>query len=337
MATSPDYLRLATSSTLALADTALDSLRDAVVIVDARHKHLPVVLANATARGCLATADAVGLIESPLHGLLAAASASTIETTLAALADPRSPTSRVLEWRCVEGEISVMTDIKPLAMVPGQRLVMLTFAPAAPDRNLSQNSDRRLLALTEHARDIITVAAPDGKLQYVSGGIRNSLGYTSEERQSYNPFELVHPDDYEALRAKYQQLVDGEIKIYSHEFRARHKEGSYRWLESSYTSALDNPLIGGVVINSRDITERKLAEFRLAQRGFARPRFVRFGSQFPLGRSARTHARRNRRKSPLSHRTRGDHQFRSARACHPGRHFTDRHQEDFFAEHHRQW
>jgi PAS domain S-box-containing protein len=266
MATSPDYLRLATSSTLALADTALDSLRDAVVIVDARHKHLPVVLANATARGCLVPADAVGLIESPLHRWLGAASASTIETTLGALADPRSPTSRVLEWRCVEGEISVMTDIKPLSMVPGQRLVMLTFAPVAPDRNLSQNNDRRLLALTEHARDIITVAAPDGKLQYVSGGIRNSLGYTSEERQSSNLFEVVHPDDYEALRAKYQQLVDGEIKSYSHEFRARHKDGSYRWLESSFTSALDNPLIGGVVINSRDITERKLAEFRLAQR-----------------------------------------------------------------------
>jgi PAS domain S-box-containing protein len=61
-------------------------------------------------------------------------------------------------------------------------------------------------------------------------------------------------------------LVDGEIKAYSREFRVRHKDGSYRWLESSYTSALDNPLIGGVVINSRDITERKLAECRLAQR-----------------------------------------------------------------------
>ncbi len=70
----------------------------------------------------------------------------------------------------------------------------------------------------------------------------------------------------EMLRSKYQQLVAGEIKAYSREFRVRHKDGSYRWLESSYTSALDNPLIAGVVINSRDITERKVAECRLAQR-----------------------------------------------------------------------
>jgi PAS domain S-box-containing protein len=76
----------------------------------------------------------------------------------------------------------------------------------------------------------------------------------------------VHPDDREALCAKYQQLVDGEIQTYSREFRVRHKDGSYRWLESSYVSALDNPLINGVVINARDITERKQAESRLAQR-----------------------------------------------------------------------
>src|SRR6267142_3159446 len=278
MATSPDYLRLATSSTRALADTALDSLRDAVVVVDARHKHLPVVLANAAARRCLSPAtDSVGFIESSLQRWLGRTSASMIETMLAVLSDPRSPTSCVLDWRCIDGEISVKTEVKPLAMAVGQRLVMLTFAPA-PEPGLTppiddlpfdlpeSSGNRRLLALTEHARDIISIAAADGKLQYVSGGVRNSLGYTSEERQSNNLFDHVHPDDFEALRARYQQLVAGEIKAFSHEFRVRHKDGSYRWLESSYTSALDNPLIGGVVINSRDITERKLAEGLLAQR-----------------------------------------------------------------------
>ena len=128
------------------------------------------------------------------------------------------------------------------------------------------SGERRLSALTEHARDIISVAAADGTLQYVSGGVRNSLGYTSEERQENTMFEHVHPEDREALRTKYQQLVGGEINAFSREFRIRHKDGSYRWLESSCTSALDNPLIAGVVINSRDITERKAAEGRLAQR-----------------------------------------------------------------------
>jgi PAS domain S-box-containing protein len=160
-------------------------------------------------------------------------------------------------------------DVQPLKNAGGiVGLVVLSVEVTERRQRSSSPSsgDRRLLALTEHARDIITIASADGKVQYVSGGVRNSLGYTTEEREANTLFEHVHAEDYEPLRAKYQQLVDGEIKSYSHEFRVRHKDGSYRWLESSYTSALDNPLIGGVVINSRDVTERKLAEFRLAQR-----------------------------------------------------------------------
>jgi two-component system, NarL family, sensor histidine kinase UhpB len=281
MATSPDYLRLATSSTRALADAALDSLREAVVVVDARRKNLPVVLANASARRCLSPIDQAGVIESPLHRLLTAASATTVGAALASLTDSQAPIARVLEWRSAEGSISVMTEIKPLVMAPEQRLVMLTFAatsesgvkPAAnhlTERRSGGDSqgggDRRLLALTEHARDIITVTGTDGTVQFVSAGVTNSLGYTAEERQSNNLFEHVHPDDQEALRFQYQRLVAGELKAFAHEFRYQHKDGSYRWLESSFTSALDNPLIGGVVINSRDFTERKTAQSRLAQR-----------------------------------------------------------------------
>jgi PAS domain S-box-containing protein len=380
MATSPDFLRLAANVTRALSDTALDSLRDAVLVVDGRHKHLPVVLANAAARHYLAgETDTPDFIETPLARVLGASSAAKILAILASL-DPATPTNRVIAWRFIQGEQSVMTDIKPLVSA-GQRLVMLTFAPPTPQPDLvaafdhlpfdilildadlkvtyanagairsagpipggllgccalmltptmllkpevfaqalqghafhdealvleeagqptrrfevdvrpfqgtsgivglvilclevterrstkrAQGSgERRLLALTEHAQDIITITDADGRVQYVSGGVQNSLGYTSEERESNFVFEHAHPDDREELLAKYQQLVVGEIKAFSLEFRTRHKDGSYHWLESRCVSALANPLIGGVVINSRDITERKQAEFRLAQR-----------------------------------------------------------------------
>ena len=380
MATSPDFLRLASNAARALADTALDSLRDAVLVVDARHKHVPVVLANTAARQCLA-ASADGLIERPLAHLLGAGSAAKIDSLFLSLADSRAASSRVMAWRIVDGEQSALTELKPLVSSPGQRLIMLTFTPpvARPDlvtavdqlpydllildadlkvtyanagairsagpipggavgcsalmltptlllkpdvfaraleghsyhdeslvfeepgrptrrfeidvqplkglsgivglvilslevterraANRAQGSgERRLLALTEHAQDIITIAAADGRVKYVSAGVQNSLGYTSEERESNFVFDLAHAEDREELRAKYRQLVAGEIKSFTREFRTLHKDGSYRWLESRCVSALANPLISGVVINSRDITERKLAEFRLAQR-----------------------------------------------------------------------
>ena len=381
MATSPDFLRLASNATRALADTALDSLRDAVLVVDGRHKHLPVVLANAAARVCLSEPDPTALIEAPLARYLDAESAIQIVPIVSSLSDADTRSSRVLMWRFVGGEQSALTELKPLMGAPGQHLVMLTFAPPAPQPDLVTAIDqlpydvlildtdlkvtyanagairsagqvpggavgcsalmltptllvkpdvfaralqghsyhdeslafeepgrsarrfeidvqplkgasgivglvvlslevterrtsnraqgageRRLLALTEHAQDIITIAAADGRVKYVSAGMQNSLGYTSEERESHFLFELAHPDDREDLLAKYRQLVAGEIKGFSREFRTRHKDGSYRWLESRCVSALANPLIDGVVINSRDITQRKQAESRLAQR-----------------------------------------------------------------------
>src|SRR5258708_34472689 len=98
-----------------------------------------------------------------------------------------------------------MTDIKRLAMVPGQALVMLKFAPVpGPQAEAGSQSsgDRRLLALTEQARDIIGVAAPDGTLHYVSGGGRQLLGSTPQGRGANNLFGHVRPGDREALRPK---------------------------------------------------------------------------------------------------------------------------------------
>src|SRR6185437_12681127 len=136
MALSSEYVRLATSSARALADTALDSLRDAVLVIDAHHQHLPVVLANAAARGRLwvessAAGLAAGLIESPLHRWLTPASCSVIESALSAVSESKSVPDLALTWRFADGERAVSTQIKALASAPGQRLVMMTLGTGA--------------------------------------------------------------------------------------------------------------------------------------------------------------------------------------------------------------
>src|ERR1700761_5710667 len=128
MATSPDFLRLATSAARALADTALDNLRDAVLVVDVRHKHFPIVLANEAARQNLGH-DAA-LIETPLARVLGAATAAKIESILTTLSDPKLPTAgRILTWRFTAGETDAITLLTPLPSGAGQRLVMLSFTP----------------------------------------------------------------------------------------------------------------------------------------------------------------------------------------------------------------
>jgi len=166
MATSPDFLRIASSAARTLTDTALDCLRDAVLVVDVRHKHLPVVLANAAARQCLSESDPAALIEAPLALLLGAASAANIHAILTSLADLSS--SRVIAWRLLRGVQSAMTDLKPLPSATGQRLVMLTFTPPTPQPDL-------VTAVDQLPYDVLILDA-ELKVTYANAGAIRSAG-----------------------------------------------------------------------------------------------------------------------------------------------------------------
>jgi len=86
MATSPDYVRLASSASRPLTEAIFDALREAVVVIDARFKHLPLVLANATARRCLlGNVDARPLNDCSIYSLLGAEADSAVEALGCAL------------------------------------------------------------------------------------------------------------------------------------------------------------------------------------------------------------------------------------------------------------
>src|SRR5271156_2337675 len=133
MARSPDYLRLASSATRTLAEKAFDGIREAVLVVDVRAKHLPVVLANRAAHACLTPTDSAGLVDSSLYGFLGAASASVIESVMAPLSDTKPAVTQPLTWRRTGDEIAYSTELKLLDSSQNQRLVMLTFNPKVPD------------------------------------------------------------------------------------------------------------------------------------------------------------------------------------------------------------
>jgi PAS domain S-box-containing protein len=292
MGRSQGYLRLATTATRTLAEQAFDAIREAVLIVDTRRKHLPLVLLNSTARGCFGSdPEPSSLVGSSLFGLLDAASASLMQPLLTSVAGGEVPLTRLLTWRLIEGDRAALSELKSLKSSQDQRLVMITFAPTAQAADLfhvadqlsfgaaprwmdssvstgpAESSDHHLRALIEDAQDIVAVVARDGEIRYVSGRARNAFGYAADELASPKYiFEYVHPDDEGALRAKFGELTAGLIGGFTCQHRVRHQDGSYRWLESSYIPALDNPLINGVVSTSRDITERKQAESQLAQR-----------------------------------------------------------------------
>jgi diguanylate cyclase (GGDEF)-like protein/PAS domain S-box-containing protein len=128
-----------------------------------------------------------------------------------------------------------------------------------------RKSRARFRSLIQNSSDIITLLEVDGTIRYESPSIERILGYEPEELVGENVFDYVHPEDLErVLEVLAEGLADPKLRP-SVEYRFRHKDGSWRWLESIGANLLDDPDVGELVVNSRDITERKLAEEALQE------------------------------------------------------------------------
>ena len=115
-------------------------------------------------------------------------------------------------------------------------------------------------SLIENATDLTSVLAPDGTNQFVSPATHRFLGYTPEERVGRSALDLVHPDDRPAVQAALGEVIRGTRGERPIEFRFLTRSGTWRWLESTARNLLDDPDVGAVVINSRDVTDRRTAE-----------------------------------------------------------------------------
>ena len=121
-------------------------------------------------------------------------------------------------------------------------------------------SEITLRSLVQYASDIITIMDPNGTIVYQSPAIERLLGYRVEELIGANAFEYIHPEDVERVLGVFTQTLESGGVSPLVEFRFRHEDGSWRHLEAIGNSLLENANVGGMVVNSRDVTERKRAE-----------------------------------------------------------------------------
>lgn len=127
-----------------------------------------------------------------------------------------------------------------------------------------QQDERRFRSLIENSADAIALFTPDGKLQYISPSVKSILGYTDLELMQMDLLAIIHPDAMlnriqvmEDVLASPGRTVRGYCK------QILHKDGTWRWIESTMTNMLHDPAINAVVDNFTDITERRNAEVKL--------------------------------------------------------------------------
>jgi PAS domain S-box-containing protein len=156
-------------------------------------------------------------------------------------------------WPVVAGAVVTHTDVTQRVLAE-QRL---------------KESEQHYRALIENEVDIVTILDKNGDIKYESPAIQQILGYSTEELIGKSVFNLIHPADMPAVRAAFSEVLVTHEPSKPLEFRFRHKDSGYRVVESVARNLLTIPAIGGVIVNSRDITQRRRAEAALRRRDAA--------------------------------------------------------------------
>ena len=166
-------------------------------------------------------------------------------------------------------------EADPVALVTGPVFFLWTAAvitlisnrlrdQAETDRRAElARSEKRFRSLVEHSLEEVSLVAPDGTLIFESESVRRPLGYRQGQFLGHPLFELLHPDDKAAAQELLEQIVRLPGVSREAAFRLRHQNGSWRWMEGTATNLLQEPAVGAVVINYRDVTERRRAEDNL--------------------------------------------------------------------------
>jgi diguanylate cyclase (GGDEF)-like protein/PAS domain S-box-containing protein len=132
----------------------------------------------------------------------------------------------------------------------------------------AEASESRFRALMQYSSDITAVTDGHIIVQYISPAVERILGYTPAEIVGTDGLERLHPNDIARAQTFFETLRHSPGVHPPVELRVRHRDSSWHTLEMSGNNLLHEPAVQGIVLNSRDVTERKRAEEQLAYDAF---------------------------------------------------------------------
>lgn len=127
--------------------------------------------------------------------------------------------------------------------------------------DLLKQSEELFKSIVENSSDIITLLDATGKILYQSTSVQQHMGYEKNELAGKHFHEFIHPDDLPKVLTEFTKMATNELLFNSMEFRLLNKNGEYLTLHASANNQLNNPSVKAIIINSRDISEKKKIEF----------------------------------------------------------------------------
>ena len=164
------------------------------------------------------------------------------------------------EWRWIESTFTnQLNNLNIKAIVVNFREIT--------ERKLTEEalkqSERRFRALVENSQEEISLLTADGILIYESPNAHRPLGYPQNTFVGKSLFDIFHPDEKTLAIELFKTIAKTSGMVTKATFRARHKDGSYVWMEGYISNMLDDPAVEAVVLNYSDVTDRVETEKRI--------------------------------------------------------------------------
>jgi two-component system, cell cycle sensor histidine kinase and response regulator CckA len=127
-----------------------------------------------------------------------------------------------------------------------------------------RESEERFRTIVQESSDVIAIYDAAGRFTYVSPSVERIFGYQPASLVGTKAFDLIHPEDLPNAQAAFQRIASDLSRGSAHPWRIRHSDGHWVHLETLGRNLLAHPLIRGIVITHRDITERIGSERQMA-------------------------------------------------------------------------
>ena len=160
--------------------------------------------------------------------------------------------------RYIEGSISLKKDSS--GNPAGFRGIARDITDRRQVEKKLREEEQKFRTLAEQSSDVIIMVNNKGIITYENPAV-SVLGINPEQRIGGNVFERVHPDDLKLMTDSFHRLFsDKNAPIQKAEVRVRHADGSWHLFEAVGSNLIRDNVIEAVILNVRDITERKNAE-----------------------------------------------------------------------------
>lgn len=154
--------------------------------------------------------------------------------------------------------LSIIRD--SMGVVTGAAKIARNITEKKEAEDKIRYNEMRFRSLLQNSADGLSLLDAQGFLIYISNTGKKILGYNDTELIGSLRDDLIHPEDLPTVSEIYTEVIASPNLTRNLEYRIRMSDGSYKWLESTCHNLLQDPAVGAVVLNYRDITERKLQE-----------------------------------------------------------------------------